>query len=221
MRAFILILLFSINAFAAGEGDWRDIEDPKNSAAYATQRVCETRTTHICGRCTDNRRCMKGLVDDLNQPNYRAAENSPVKLDCDDASDCQSKATDPNGDSNTNDRVCLSDNSTERWDDLSNWSGITGVSGPWFIWCEKFDGTFKQIDGLVLDVAGSAAADAEDAQNASDNLARDAAKMQRDIDLDQCVADSKAATLTLPQATSCIRAMIREMRGTRVPVDDL
>jgi len=227
MKVFIIIL-FLLPSFALADSCFFPLGKPGANASYQKKSQCDQaeapdKCFNICegSGIKDFRRWMVGQVDDLNDPIFRAAESSPVKLDCDNDSDCMQKAMDPNGDSNFDDQVCIADNSTPRWDELANWPGITGVTGPWFIWCSKHSGTFRQKSVLISDVAGSTQADIDDAQKASDKSARETAKIQRDLNLDQCVADSKASTLTLPQASSCIRALVRKARGESVPVGEL
>lgn len=160
---FLILILLPSVAFSKS---WRDIENVKNSAAYASKEICQKITGNSCDVCEDNRKCIKGMVDDINQPNLRAVEDSPVKLDCNDYQDCNDKAFDPNGDDDFSDQVCIADGGTPKWDELVNWPDITGVTGPWFIWCQKADGTYKQKAVIVEDVAGKAAAEAEDAAKA-------------------------------------------------------
>lgn len=190
MRILLLIsLFFSFDAFA--NGDWVDLDNVKNSQAYWSEGECNKKTGNKCGRCQDRRLCMKGQVDDLDKPNFRTIDNSPVKLDCDDFNDCSTKSF----------NVCLADSSIERWGELVNFPGLMGVSGPWFIWCEKPSGTFKQKDALVVDVAGSSAAGLEDDAKEADILDK---KNRRD----QCDTDSDSPTMTPKQLSDCIRVLM-------------
>ncbi len=175
----------------------------------------------FCFDGIDLRKIKAGLVNNPNSPILRAADDSPVKLDCDDFSDCQQKAMDPDLDPETFESVCQSDESQPKWDEISNWPGVTGVTGPWFIWCEKNSGSFNQMDSLVPDAAGIIQADIDDAQKASDKITRDTAKGPRITLLDQCIQNTKNPTLTPEQTKNCLQALVREIRGESVPVGDL
>lgn len=182
MKFILLItMLFSFEAYS--KVCYSPI--PKNGRIYKTKSKCESSQADpcfdICGK--DLRRWMIGQEDDLTKPNYRPVESSPVKMDCNDFSDCALKATNPDGDPETVDQVCLADASTPRWGDLSNFNGITGVSGPWFIWCQKEDGTFSKKSVLVPDASGSTAADAEDAQKVQIKAMAEAGKKAIDVGL--------------------------------------
>ena len=79
------------------------------------------------------------------------------------------------------------------------------------------------VDGLptlVDDPSGIVAADAEDAQKASDQATRVTKKVDRNIELAQCIQDSKG-TMTPVQQTACIGALVRELLGSRVDPADL
>lgn len=158
----------------------------------------------------DIRKWMIGSVDDTTKPNFRAAENSPVKIDCQDFKDCRLKALDPNGDLKFDDRVCLADQSSEKWDELSNWPSVTGLNGPWFIWCQKRDGTFKKKDVLVNDPAGKAQAEAEDAANAAERVSKITKRNARLNALVTC-AKTKIADFTAATQKNCLRALAREI----------
>ena len=172
MKYLILIFLASFSAHANWITD-SDFDLAKSNNNGATIHSSKKTCIGLCydlNQCKllnsikiDLRKCMKGFVDNLEAPNLRATEDSPIKIDCLDYNDCQTKAFDPNGDLDQSDHVCLSDiSSQERWDDLSNWAGITGVTGPWFIWCEKEDGTYQQKPALVIDTAGTTQANLDD-----------------------------------------------------------
>jgi len=163
-------LFFSFSSFA----NWvkeSEVKAPKT--IWSKKSRCLTTAAQgkncfdISGK--DIRHWKVGPVDDLNSPILRAAEDSPIKLNCDDFDDCRTKALDPNGDLIFDDNVCIPDESNAKWDLLSNWSGMTGVTGPWFIWCEKDSGTFEQKNILVTDPTGIIAADiADDIQDVKD-----------------------------------------------------
>ena len=216
----IMIMLWPSFVFA----NWVKKSEVKNPVTiWAKKNTCQSQEGEDCVSITgkDLRRWKMGQVDDLDKPNLRAAEDSPVKVDCNDFLDCRNKALDPNGDSNFDDNVCLIDNSSARWDELANWPGITGVTGPWFIWCEKEDGTYQQKDVLVNDAPGSVAADAEDLDKENERVARIAAKGPREVSLQTCVQDTKNPTLSPAQIKACVGALVRELLGEKVNVGDL
>lgn len=224
----ILIFSFSANANWVTETDFDKAKNEEQGATiYNLKKDCVGQCYNLrdCALLNDGkidlRRCKKGLVDDLVRPNFRPVDNSPVKLNCDNFVDCNSKALDSNGDSNLDDQVCLSDSSQPKWDDFANWPGITGVTGPWFIWCEKPDGTFKQKYVLVPDADGSEAADLADTKLIEDKETRKTKKDERDARLVQCEVNSRFGDFTLSQVTACIRDLTLEQLGVRVKVKDL
>lgn len=218
MKIIILILLFSSNTYA---GSWIDIENINTSDSYWTKNLCEQRTGNTCGECLDRRRCMKGLINDLGRPILRPLKNSPILLDCNDFNDCSSKGNNPDGDTGTNDSVCLADNSQPKWDKLVNHPDITSLTGPWFIWCEKGMGSFRKKNVIIRDVAGSISADLADKKIKKDKLTRKVRKKERDIKLVKCEAASRLNTMTPKQFTVCIRILILERLGTRIKVENL
>jgi len=202
---FFSVWFFSIYCFAANIG-WVPESQIKNPVNIHSGKIaCEV--THSPDTCfevagQDLRKVMAGFRP-INITNT---------VDCSDSSDCQSKVT-------ANTFTCLNSETTS-FDDKANWPGLdfTAESPPrpasgWFLWC--------QLEQLVTDAAGTTAAIAADAAKASDDSARASAKTQRVTDMGTCVLDSKSATLTLPQATACIRALVRERLGDGVSVGDL
>jgi len=121
----------------------------------------------------------------------------------------------------------------------ANWVKESDQKYPVTVWahksqCESFssekcvDITGKDMrrwkigtNGLEPDPAGIIAADAEDAQKASDLLTRNNAKTTRKTNLQQCVQDSKNPTLSPSEVKSCLRAIVRELLGSKVGVEDL
>lgn len=179
----ILMMMFSVHCFAGQYVCKTHLEGAAGWVLDTDKSKCIERCPEGCHnieKCPkhpmgypDLRKCKVGKVDDLAKPILRAANDSPVKLDCADENDCAQKAMDPNGDGNFSDRVCKDDVGTEsipdgreKWDLLANWEGITGVTGPYFIWCSKQSGAYLQKDDIVVDTVGEAAAIAEDAAKA-------------------------------------------------------
>lgn len=221
---FILLVtfLFSVNTQAK---NWVKKSAIKNPAkVWSLRSKCEAQESETCFNISkkDLRRFKMGLVDDLDAPNLRAVEDSPVKVDCDDFADCQTKAMGAEDDGAFPDRVCLADAGQERWDELANHPGVTGVTGPWFYWCEKPDGTFQKKDALVADAAGSAAADAADAAKAAEKATRDSKRTTRRTDASACVTAVKGGgNLTGPEAKNCIQVLVREVFEQHIDKDDL
>lgn len=226
MKYLLLSLLFIFSANAEIKGTFVNKSNVKNpTRRHRTMSLCESEEG--TGNCIntgtkDMRRFMLGQEDNLDSPIFRLPNNSPVKLSCFTSADCPGIALGVFDGESFPDRVCLGEaGSTERWDELVNHPGMTGVTGPWFIWCEKETGNFNQRDIIIIDPAGIIAADAEDAQVVSDKSARDTAKSSRDIELDNCVQSSKNPTLTPQEIVGCIAAMVREIRGNKVAIPDL
>lgn len=216
----LIIILFLIPSCCFA-GNWIAKSNLKSSAPDAgpitTKSKCELTHSDICFDKTgkDMRRYKAGFVDDLNDPNFRPVEDSPVKIDCNDFDDCSSRALDPVN-------VCDADASGPKWDDFANWPGVTGVTGPWFIWCQKTDGTFKQLDALVADTAGSTQADTDDAQLASDNALRATKAGERATGADACViAVNAGGVLANPDIQNCINVLVKQLFENRIAPADL
>lgn len=201
----LILILFLIPSFCFADfGNFFPVGKVGAKTYYDTKSQCETAEGQKCFSTTgkDMRRWKVGFRSiDIQQT-----------FDCDDSNACQAI-------NDANQFNCdINNEEIPTFDDKANWPGLDFVAegrpeSGWFLWCQK--------EMLIIDTAGSSQADADDAQKASDDAARVVAKGQRDLDLDQCVADSKSATLTLPQASSCIRGLVRELRGENVPVADL
>lgn len=215
MKILIITFFFTASAFAR---NW--VPSLDSNTVWTKKSRCEQVNGSKCYNITgkDRRKWMIGQVDDPSKPILRAADASPVKLDCDDAQDCAQKAWDPNGDSNFDDQVCLADGSSPRYDELSNWPGVTGLSGPWFIWCEKHDGTYQKKDALVPDPAGIAQADAEDLDKENEKVVKENKRRSRRTALIQC---AKANDLTPAQQKACLRAVTRELVRQYLKSDEM
>lgn len=225
MKYLLLSLLFIFSANAGVFGNYVKVSNLKgDSRKHKTKDLCESIEGESCLSINDKdmRRFKLGQEDDLDSPIFRLPNNSPIKLDCSDSNDCRTRAMGVFDGETFPDRVCLGESeSTERWDILANHPGVTGITFPWFIWCEKETGSYNQNDIIINDAAGETAADAEDAQLVADNSARDTAKPIRITALQDCIQDSKNPTLTPDQIKSCIAAIVREMLGNRVAIPDL
>jgi len=169
----------------------------------------------------DDRRWKLGLIDDLEKPILRAPKDSPVLLDCDDFSNCSSKAMNPDDDPLTDDNVCLADNSQPKWDELINHPNVTNLIGPWFIWCEKETGSFEQKDEIVPDIQGSIDADAEDLKIKQDNDKRSDARVISEAALLQCFQDTKNPTVSPIQVKECLNALAMKVLGSKIPIEQI
>lgn len=200
MKYFILTLIFTFS-FTANAAWYFPVGKAGAEKWYKSKAQCESSEGQSCYDITgkDVRRWKVGFL----QPEILRT------ADCDDATDCQAKL-----DADPSEFSCLE--GTPVYDDKANWPGLDFSPRPatgWFLWC--------QIEGLVPDPAGIAAADTEDAAIAAERANRAAARAAREVALDDCVQVTKSGTLTLPEASACIRALVRELRGQAVPVDDL
>ena len=166
MKMIILMatLLFCVTSFAQN-GAWRPIDAVKTSAAYWSKQICENKTGQICKFALDPRRVKRGFLMPV------VAES----IDCADSVACQSQI---DGD------VFTCAVGVPSFDDKANWPTLDfeadgRSSQGWFLWCQQED--------LVLDSAGDAAADAEDASKAQEKSDRATKAGQRDASLKQCV----------------------------------
>lgn len=225
MKYFILVcvtFLFCVTSQAAQ--NWFPVGKENANTVWTSKARCEAQEGQECYEVTgkDLRRWKVGQVDDLTKPNFRPVKDSPVLQSCENFIDCQRKAKDPNADKDQSDRLCLSDGSAEKWDELANWPDLTGIDGPWFIWCEKHDGTYQQKAALVPDLDGIAAADAEDAQKAADKVARAQARTGRATAAQGCVdAVNGGGNLAQTQIKDCIEILVKEVYESQLSTDDL
>lgn len=208
MKIFILILcMFSFSALAQ-RGNWvakSKLKLPHDS--YRLQSKCESVESDACFNkdlCEnfDERRCRVG---------FRAINVDRTK-DCLDAVDCDEKLNETFS--------CGESGEAPAFDDKANWPGLdfSQTTPPrnatgWFLWCEK--------ETLLVDVAGNAAADSDDANAVAEKSARAGAKTIREVSLQQCIQDSKNPTLTPTQTKDCIKAIVRELLGGKVSLVDL
>lgn len=167
---YILILLFCFPAIA-GKLNWVTKEGfSTDNKIFMKKSRCEEVTGKSCFSLDDcenrdRRKCKIGLVDNPGDPKFRLVKDSPIKGDCLDFADCAKKAMDPDDDQSTNATVCsVADEGTPKWDDLSNHPDVTTLNGPWFYWCEKANGTFGKMDGVVQ-MTGQELIDAQAAIN--------------------------------------------------------
>lgn len=206
MKTIIIFctLLFCSFAFA---GEWipRSAIKPPHSITD-TKSVCETKTGEDCFDKAG--RDMRGF-----KLGFRPIDVNGT-TDCTDLTDCSDKLV-----GTTPEFSCIP-GELAKSDDKVNWPSLdfTTTDPPrlntgWFLWCEA--------EAIVPDPAGQTQADADDAQQVSDNAARATAATQRVIDMDSCVTDTVSATMTLPQVSACVRALVREKRGSAVPIGDL
>ena len=230
MITLMITLLFLCNAYA---GNWVNESDFNKAKAkqsdvtvYATEERCiAAKGSNRCFEITgiDSRRFQVAQADDLDQPIFRAINQSPVLLECNNFDDCQAKATDPDGDPGTDDRVCIAEaGAVERWDEKANHNGLGQIKTDWFIWCELITG-YVQTKQLIPDPDGAAAADAEDAQAATDKAARDTAKANRKgSGKDSCVAAVNAnGNLSQNEIKDCINLLVKEVFDEDIAVGDL
>lgn len=122
------------------------------------------------------------------------------------------------------------------WVAKSKWKSTLPADGP--TWtralCETrhsekcFDKSDKDVrhykienDNIVIDAAGSQAADTADTQVNDDNKARADAKGPREITLQQCVRDTKKPILTPDETKQCLKAIVRELLGDKVKTGDI
>lgn len=197
MKLVVLILAFSFSSVVFAE-NWFPVGKVGSKTIYTKESRCESVEAVSCYDITgkDIRRFKVGFL----MPTVTHT------IDCASGPDCQA-LIDLGG-------QCA----TATYDDKANWPSLDfasenrSVTG-WFIWC--------QIEGLIPDPSGIAAADLEDSQKASDASARDTARGVRETVLDQCVQNSVSGTMTNLQMSECIRALVRELRGDQVPIGDL
>jgi len=222
MRFLIfLFITFLVSTLSfAQNGAWRNLDDLSNSKAHWSKKECEK--VHIqCDFALDIRRVKKSIVNDLNRPIFRAPKDSPVLLNCADFNDCLSKANNPDGNDETDDGVCNSDGSQERWDMLASHPNVTGRSGPWFIWCEKATGSFYKKGAFVPNSEGIAAADTADSKAKENRKTRREKKEVDIIVLLQCAKDAKSRDITPSEVTKCVASLIKLRLGNRLPISSL
>lgn len=219
MKIFLsFLILFSCSLSLAepmflSESDWADRKlGNRGHTFYVSKDKCElVNAPDKCYNPTDVKREKLGVVDDLSKPILRAPKNSPVLLDCLNFNDCGPKST----------NVCLADGGLEKWDELTNHPDVTGLTGPWFIWCEKGTGSFVQKPGIVADAAGIIADDLAKQKKIDDDIIRTDKRGDRDVELGACIQETKSGVLTLPRLNECFRAHLRETRGDKVDPTDL
>ena len=74
---------------------------------------------------------------------------------------------------------------------------------------------------LIPDPAGDAQADTEDTARQDEKNTRNTKMAEREVELLDCVQDTKNPTLNPTQTKACIGAIVREILGSKVAVEDL
>lgn len=201
MKILLLILLFTNIAFGAGWVKESAIKNPLKM--WTKQNKCEVQESQPCFEISgkDVRRWKKGFRSiDINFTN-----------DCDDAADCQSKINVP--------AQFSCDNEMPTFDNKANWPALDFVAEGrlatgWFLWCQK--------EVLVVDSAGSAQADIDDAQKATDNATRTTKAGERKTGADTCVAAVNAGgVLASPDLQNCINVLVKQLFENQIAPGDL
>lgn len=200
----ILCMLFT-NAALAGWVKKSAIKNP--TTVWAKQAKCQAAEGEKCFSISgkDIRRWKTG---------YRAIVVADT-VDCVDSADCTAKSTPPNATF-----VCSTDQGeVASFDDKANWPALDFIADSrsdqgWFLWCQK--------EALVVDAAGSTAADAADAAEATEKTTRATKKTARQTAAGTCVqAVNGRANLTAPEIKACIDALVKQVFEAGIDVSDL
>jgi hypothetical protein len=197
-----LVLVFSVTVFAENWMSEKNILEFKNGKdspklTYAKRGSCESIEKTICFEFSgkDLRRHKIG---------YKAIDIEKT-MNCESETHCYDKIEK---------RTFICDGGLAVFDLKVNWPDLDFVDEEgYFLWCK--------VKALVFDSEGDAKAKQEDAKKESDKETRKNAKGTRETELQKCVQDSKNETLTLKQTRNCINALVKEILGSRLEVEDL
>lgn len=102
-------------------------------------------------------------IDDTAHPIYRSPNDSEVKIDCNDPDDCVDKMLVKDQGQPTGQNVCDQHGLDPKYDKSESWTSVVGLSGDYFIWCEKVIG-YQKKDSLVVDETLKGQVEASDIQ---------------------------------------------------------
>lgn len=200
-----LILVILIFPFLAFGSNYFPVGKSGAKTTYTNQQNCKTKESWLF--------CPEISGKDLRKwkSGFRAIDIDKT-LDCTDSVDCIAKSI-----GQTPQFSCDPNDNSPVYDDKINWPALNfaAKSRPvtgWFLWCQK--------EILVVDAAGILAANTADGLKADEKTARDLARIVRKINLQTCVQDSKVPMTPL-QSDACIKALVREVLGSRVNQADL
>lgn len=196
MKLMLFMLMLSGTAFAKNFFPFGKVGSSK---VYKSKADCEA---------AEGQKCFKIFGKDLRRVKIGFKKpKADETIDCLNADNCQTLI---------DDGAISCDQPA--FDDKANWPGLDfgefrSATG-WFAWC--------QVEGLVLDAAKNAAADAEDNAKAEKKATRQAKKLERRTLKDACVAAvNDGGNLNQGQIKGCIEVLVKEVFESEIPASDL